>query len=658
VYRGVDATIACLESIAAARSSWSHDVVVIIDDSDRDRYTRVVDVAKRHAFFVLFNDENEGFPKTVNRGMRRHADRDVILLNSDTLVYGDWLDRLRRAAYQDKSIGTVTPFSNNATICSYPKIWHNNEVSAGEAKVVDICCASANAGRIADLPTGVGFCMYIRRNCILDVGLFDESLWGKGYGEENHFCLLAASRGWRNVLAADTFVAHVGHVSFENDQRETLMEANATKLSSLHPGYERTVAEFSTADPLRPLRERVNFERLRQTVEGCILFVASDIAGGVGRHLYEMAKTLTRQGAPVLVLAVTATGNDVNIRTAEGDSVRTYLLDSEFEDLRRDMARLHIRHLHYQHLMNLPDKILALAQDLQVSYDCTIHDYSYICPRATLVDDSGRYCGEPEVAVCERCVALSGPHPMWKTFGRQYGTVGALRSASSGLLSGARSVFCPNEDSKTRIRRYFSLDNLIVKPHLDPTPRFDPIARLEDGSVLRVAVIGAIGPPKGYDVLLACARYVFKTGIGIRFVVIGHTSNDEELGAVEVVSITGEYAEEEVFTLLREAHADIAFFPSVCPETYSYTLSIAFRAGLYPVAFDLGAIAQRIRSASYGKLIPPAAGPAEIVQALLAAAREAALQTPPRVPGMEYADLLTDYYELEKVRALAAGSEP
>jgi hypothetical protein len=52
--------------------------------------------------------------------------RDVVLLNSDTVVTDGWLGALMRCAASDPSIGTITPFSNNAEILSYPRFCVNN----------------------------------------------------------------------------------------------------------------------------------------------------------------------------------------------------------------------------------------------------------------------------------------------------------------------------------------------------------------------------------------------------------------------------------------------------------------------------------------------------------------------------------------------------
>ena len=56
--------------------------------------------------------------------------------------------------------------------------------------------AEANAGVAVDIPTAVGFCMYVRRECLLQTGLFREDLFAQGYGEENDFCLRARHLGF------------------------------------------------------------------------------------------------------------------------------------------------------------------------------------------------------------------------------------------------------------------------------------------------------------------------------------------------------------------------------------------------------------------------------------------------------------------------------
>ena len=184
------------------------------------------------------------------------------LLNSDTEVANDWLDRLHRCAYSQPDIGIVTPFSNNATICSYPfDGWQGGVPGTLGLSALDRLIAACNAGRCVDLPTAVGFCMFIRRACIDRVGLFDEERFGRGYGEENDFSLRAATAGWRSVLAADVFVFHAGSVSF-GEERALLQKRAMSSLLDVHPDYLERLGEFSARNPVRPLRDAIDLARM------------------------------------------------------------------------------------------------------------------------------------------------------------------------------------------------------------------------------------------------------------------------------------------------------------------------------------------------------------------------------------------------------------
>ena len=202
VYRGLEETRRCIESVLRADSGVAAEVVVI-DDGSPDPLLVAWLRTREPDITLLRNERNLGFVATVNRGMSLHPDRDVVLLNSDTEVANDWLSRLQRAAYSGPRVGTVTPFSNNATICSYPQLCHDNPLPRDmNTAQLDLMFRRVNAGVTVDVPTAIGFCMYIRRDCLDSCGLFDASVFGRGYGEENEFCMRSARKGWRHLLAA------------------------------------------------------------------------------------------------------------------------------------------------------------------------------------------------------------------------------------------------------------------------------------------------------------------------------------------------------------------------------------------------------------------------------------------------------------------------
>jgi hypothetical protein len=158
------------------------------------------------------------------------------------------------------TVGTATPLSNAATILSYPVTLRENTRSGLDFAALDDICARMKHEPV-ELPTGIGFCMAVKRACIDEVGGFDAIQFGRGYGEENDFCRRAAAKGWLNVAAANVFVWHRGGGSF-GGQRQKLIAAAQLSLERLHPGYEELVRKFIVRDPLKSLRAKLDAGRV------------------------------------------------------------------------------------------------------------------------------------------------------------------------------------------------------------------------------------------------------------------------------------------------------------------------------------------------------------------------------------------------------------
>lgn len=203
---------------------------------------------------VLRNEVNLGFVGTVNRGFGATRG-DALLLNADTEVTPGWLDRMSTALASDPRIATVTPFSNNAEICSWPEFCRVTPVPPDPERVAR-AFTRAPPPAYPDLPTAVGFCMLIRRAALDALGDFDQATFGRGYGEENDFCLRAAGHGWRNVLADDCYVVHAGGGSFAPLGLKPGGD-NLARLLARYPRYNGEVAAFIQADPLAPRRAQV-----------------------------------------------------------------------------------------------------------------------------------------------------------------------------------------------------------------------------------------------------------------------------------------------------------------------------------------------------------------------------------------------------------------
>ncbi len=260
VHNALEALDACLASLDRTLPAGSP--VLLADDASPDpRIAPLLDGwAGRSglAVRVVRRTANLGFPANCNAAFAETGDADVVLLNSDTVATAGWLARIAECAASDPRIATITPWSNNAEICSFPRFCEDNPAPEHPDAVAE---AAAGLERVyPDLPTAVGFCMYVRRAALRQLGGFDVATFGRGYGEENDFCLRAAAMGWRNVLCPTAYVVHRGGASFAPLDLAPNGD-NLARLLARWPDYNERVARFIMADPLRPLRERLD-ERL------------------------------------------------------------------------------------------------------------------------------------------------------------------------------------------------------------------------------------------------------------------------------------------------------------------------------------------------------------------------------------------------------------
>ncbi len=599
VYKGLADTRACLESVLGSSSKAQLHVVAVNDASPEAEITSYLrQLAARDSRVELIeNATNLGFVASVNLGMRRHCDDDVILLNSDTEVAGDWIDRLREAAYRERGIATVTPFSNAATICSYPRFCVEGPMPPDmSTAALDRYFAAENAGQHVDVPTAVGFCMFVRRDCLDEVGLFDAERFGRGYGEENDFCMRSRATGWRHVLALDTFVGHRGGASFGDEKEARVRQAQA-HLSTLHPDYAPAVARHIAEDPARTARLKVDLARIRASGMPSVLFVSHTGGGGTERHLRELAGALAAR-ANVFLLRPVGGAETALEWLREGEAFRLgFRLPEQFDALVEALRALGVAHVHFHHLRGQSPRLLELPRSLGVKHDFTAHDFFAACPQVTLSDEIGRYCGEFGPEQCSACLKRR-PAPGGVP-------IEAWRAEQGRLLEQARQVFAPSVDAVSRLRRYFPAIRAVHAPHLDlEAAPAAPQPRPLDGRALRIVVMGALSQIKGADVFEATAALASQRASRLEFHLVGYAYRDLRVVPGARLTVHGEYGEKDLPGLLQAIGPDVAWFPALWPETYSYTLSAALTARLPVVAPDLGAFPERLSGRSWTWIRP------------------------------------------------------
>ncbi|HEX8593751.1 MAG TPA: glycosyltransferase family 2 protein [Pseudomonas sp.] len=377
VFDGLDETLACIQSAIEARKSnrTPHRLVVIDDMTPVAALRKALKVlAGKGKITLVQNPVNLGFIRSMNRAMALSPRQDVVWLNADTRVHGNWLDRLRDVAYSDTSIASVTPFTNNGELMSFPESRFSHPMpSAIEHARLDDLARLANSPAM-EIETGCGFCLYIKRAAIDEVGYLDETGLSRGYGEETDWCMRARALGWRHMGAPAVFIAHQGGISFGEEKTLRVAQNNAI-LRRRYPDASARFDDFCLRDPIKPARQALQRARFDD--------VAAQIAQSPPRSWPEPGlKQLHIGKAGAFDAALSMTWRYQNSRTIVTLQAHVkpllfsleYELPSQTEQLFNDLARFAVDELIFQNLAGGPEWLCTLPARLDKPYRLVCRD--------------------------------------------------------------------------------------------------------------------------------------------------------------------------------------------------------------------------------------------------------------------------------------------
>jgi len=241
VYRDTDMTMRCLKSVLAHGGPALRSLIVVDDASpEPDMSAALARIARSDSRVrILRNKLNAGFVAACNRGLAERQG-DAVLLNSDTLVTSGGLVELAEVAHSDSRTACASPLSNCATIYSVPAFGAETRADCVDSELVLAACAGLP--RWTEMPTGHGFCLYMRGEVLDLVGPLDP-IFSPGYNEENDWVMRAQAMGFVAKRANRAFVYHLGSQSFRDEKLE-LERRNALLLAERHPHYGPQVQRF------------------------------------------------------------------------------------------------------------------------------------------------------------------------------------------------------------------------------------------------------------------------------------------------------------------------------------------------------------------------------------------------------------------------------
>ena len=622
----------CLESVGRQTDLERHRVILVIDGPQEQAVeSLVVDFAAgNRAVIVIRNEHRLGFVGAVNRGMSESTS-DVVLLNSDTIVTPRWLEKLIDAAYSSGDVGTVTPLSNHATLCSVPRAFEENLLPTG----FDVLSFAALIETVSErsyprLPTGVGVCLYIRRALLDDIGLFDATHFGLGYGEENDFCLRALARGWLHVADDATFIYHAGHRSFGASRSRLQRTARAT-LSRLHPRYLATIAEFMRLDPLATVRARIVSalgqkssviprRRVVHLVHGWPPFQHA------GTELY--AYWLVRQQQPSHDLAVYVRYSDparahgeavelfddgVRVRLVTNNftarnpfrrnALRDRLLENDFERFLK-AERPDLVHIH--HLAGHAFSLANVAHRLGIPIVLQIQDWWFLCARVNEFDRDGNRCTGPEAGKCARCATLTKVPPAALNNRllhavRRHSVRSAL-SVCDAFVAGSKAI----RDDYVRAGVIPPAKPFHVIPYgvsvALPREKHAPAQR-----PIRFGYVGSISPHKGVHTAVDAMRGLDPSQASLHLwgdatALPDYVADLNRRSDGAAVIFEGSFREEEKPRVF--ASMDVLLVPSIGLESFGLAAREAMTCGVPVIASAGGALSEMFAPGECGELFP------------------------------------------------------
>ena len=207
VFNRLDLTERCLKSIGDNTEKSLYHLILIDNGSSQDTQAFLNGFkASRDNVTIVRNEENLGWVKAVNQGMRLSTNPFICLMNNDTVVRTNgWLSMMMDIASSESDIGLVNP---------------NFRLKRD---------AAGDADRFVEIDFCRGYCVLVKRAVIDRIGLLDES-YGLGYYDDDDFSVRAIRAGFRCVRANDAYVEHLGDSTFsrvfKDDKRMALHEKN------------------------------------------------------------------------------------------------------------------------------------------------------------------------------------------------------------------------------------------------------------------------------------------------------------------------------------------------------------------------------------------------------------------------------------------------
>lgn len=604
IYNAYEELCECLESIIR-NTDFPYELILINDCSSDLRISQILSKYKECLNVVIYdNDSNLGFVKTINYGIK-HTTNDIVLLNSDTKVTKGWLRKLVFAAYHKENIATVTPFSNAAGAFSVPIMGENNDLPVGfTLEEMNRIVERSSKLDYLNVPTGNGFCMYVRRSAIESVGLFDSDTFSRGYGEENDFCMRAKQKGLSNIICDDLYIYHKRSASFKEEKLE-LIEKNRKILDERYPLYNEEIKVFKNNERLIDERKKIAnmmySENRAAFTNKRILFVLHEGGGGTVKTNEDLMLYITQKDYEVFML--TSNTKDFKLYSVYNSTlhlIKIWNLKSKWEISRFSnpeyreiyfdvLQNLHVNLVHIRHLFKHSFDIIDLCELFSVPIVMSFHDFYFICPTINLINSEGIYCAGKCKDGDSHCKFPTKQIQLNEKNTKEWVKEVWQPNVEKKLNYVSRFITTSNHTKALYCEIYSSLKNRfsVIEHGRDFGYERKYMGKKPSGEKIKILFAGNINYTKGEEYIKKIIKKDKKNRLEMH--VIGNITETLK----PYVIYHGSYIREDFNKYVEKIGPAYIGILSIWPETYCHVLTEAWSCGMPCIISDIGVLKER-----------------------------------------------------------------
>lgn len=225
------------------------DEVIFVDNCSKDNTAAIIkkSIKNLNNFILIKNKKNTGFSAGCNTGIRNSRNKYVVLLNPDTVVAGNWIEKMLRA-FKDEKVAAAGPLSNYVAGLQNVSLYlDEKELQNTSPRELNVLLEKKYTDDFIDTKLLIGFCMMIKKSVLNKLGLLDEKLF---LGNDDlELSWRFRENGYRIVVAKNTFVFHEGQRSFKTVKKSVTDKLVQESTNALYEKLKEYYGETEVPTP-------------------------------------------------------------------------------------------------------------------------------------------------------------------------------------------------------------------------------------------------------------------------------------------------------------------------------------------------------------------------------------------------------------------------